>query len=279
MWRGHSLHPGGVPPPQERPPPPLVRPPPGSRPASTVPDSAGVPGFDLAAVRAANHARAEALAAQQREEAQMMARQEQQEINMKNMQNLQLDNNKQMGLDPRLQMQFGPPGGPGPRHPGPPPRAPPPQHFFPDHGPGYPPHPPQGRQLSPGSPVRPNGHIRPNIPPLAPREAALPPPTQPKPSPPKSPQSHSSVSPPPAMSDGQQSSSLSHEQFRAALQMVVSAGDPRHDLENFIKIGEGSTGIVCIATETESKNQVAVKRMDLKKQQRRELLFNEVVIM
>ena len=61
--------------------------------------------------------------------------------------------------------------------------------------------------------------------------------------------------------------------------MVVSAGDPRLDLENFIKIGEGSTGIVCIATETESKNQVAVKRMDLKKQQRRELLFNEVVIM
>ena len=279
MWRGHSLHPGGVPPPQERPPPPLVRPPPGSRPASTVPDSAGVPGFDLAAVRAANHARAEALAAQQREEAQMMARQEQQEMNIKNMQNMHMDNMMQNSkqMDPRLQMQFGPPG--GPRHPGPPPRAPPPQHFFTDHGPGYPPHPPQGRQLSPGSPVRPNGHIRPNIPPLAPREAALPPPTQPKPSPPKSPQSHSSVSPPPAMSDGQQSSSLSHEQFRAALQMVVSAGDPRHDLENFIKIGEGSTGIVCIATETESRNQVAVKRMDLKKQQRRELLFNEVVIM
>ena len=285
MWRGHSLHPGGVPPPQERPPPPLVRPPPGSRPASTVPDSAGVPGFDLAAVRAANHARAEALAAQQREEAQMMARQEQQEINIKNMQNMHMDNvihnNKQM--DPRLQMQFGPPGGPGPRHPGPPPRAPPPQHFFPEGGPGpgYPPHPPppHGRQMSPVSPVRPNGHLRPNIPPLAPREPALPPPTQPKPSPPKSPQSHSSVSPPPPMSDNPQSSSLSHEQFRAALQMVVSAGDPRHDLENFIKIGEGSTGIVCIATETESRNQVAVKRMDLKKQQRRELLFNEVVIM
>lgn len=37
-------------------------------------------------------------------------------------------------------------------------------------------------------------------------------------------------------------------QFRAALQMVVSAGDPREDLENFMKIGEGSTGTVCIAT-------------------------------
>lgn len=71
-------------------------------------------------------------------------------------------------------------------------------------------------------------------------------------------------------------SSLSHEQFRNALQMVVSRGDPRDKLENFIKIGEGSTGIVCIAMDRHTGNQVAVKRMDLRKQQRRELLFNEV---
>lgn len=38
-------------------------------------------------------------------------------------------------------------------------------------------------------------------------------------------------------------------QFRAALQMVVSAGDPRENLENYTKIGEGSTGTVCIATD------------------------------
>ena len=50
----------------------------------------------------------------------------------------------------------------------------------------------------------------------------------------------------------------------------------RENLENFIKIGEGSTGIVCIATDTDTLHQVAVKRMDLRKQQRRELLFNEV---
>ena len=61
--------------------------------------------------------------------------------------------------------------------------------------------------------------------------------------------------------------------------MVVSAGDPRTQLQDFLKIGEGSTGIVCIATDNESGGQVAVKRMDLRKQQRRELLFNEVVIM
>ena len=60
--------------------------------------------------------------------------------------------------------------------------------------------------------------------------------------------------------------------------MVVSPGDPRDSLENFIKIGEGSTGIVCIATERRSGHQLAVKRMDLRKQQRRELLFNEVCI-
>ena len=72
---------------------------------------------------------------------------------------------------------------------------------------------------------------------------------------------------------------LSHEQFRAALQMVVSPGDPRSELTDFVKIGEGSTGIVCIAKQLSSNEIVAVKRMDLRKQQRRELLFNEVVIM
>lgn len=73
---------------------------------------------------------------------------------------------------------------------------------------------------------------------------------------------------------------LSHEQFRAALQLVVNADDPRPNYENFMKIGEGSTGIVYIATERFNNNkQVAIKIMDLTAQQRRELLFNEVVIM
>lgn len=72
---------------------------------------------------------------------------------------------------------------------------------------------------------------------------------------------------------------ITHEQFRAALQMVVSPGDPRENLEQFMKIGEGSTGTVCIATDKTTGRKVAVKKMDLRKQQRRELLFNEVVIM
>nr|XP_025977175.1 serine/threonine-protein kinase PAK 4 [Dromaius novaehollandiae] len=59
----------------------------------------------------------------------------------------------------------------------------------------------------------------------------------------------------------------------------LEQGNPRAYLDNFIKIGEGSTGIVCIATVKSSGKLVAVKKMDLRKQQRRELLFNEVVIM
>jgi len=79
------------------------------------------------------------------------------------------------------------------------------------------------------------------------------------------------------LNGNKQEQRLTHEQFRAALQMVVSVGDPRENLENFIKIGEGSTGTVWIAAEKNTKRKVAVKKMDLRKQQRRELLFNEVV--
>ncbi|XP_033116655.1 serine/threonine-protein kinase PAK 5-like [Anneissia japonica] len=96
---------------------------------------------------------------------------------------------------------------------------------------------------------------------------------------PKPPQMAQNSNPAPAGSNTPQAERVSHEQFRAALQMVVSQADPRLRFENFVKIGEGSTGIVCIATERETGRQVAVKKMDLRKQQRRELLFNEVVIM
>lgn len=67
--------------------------------------------------------------------------------------------------------------------------------------------------------------------------------------------------------------------FRAALQMVVSGEDPRGALRDLTKIAEGSTSVVCSALEISpdgNTKRVAVKKMDLRKQQRRELLFNEV---
>jgi len=149
---------------------------------------------------------------------------------------------------------------------------PPPDDFRQTNGANYP---PRSRDQQDGGGPPPT-HPKPNQ--VSPPEPLLPPAPPPKVSPPQASVSPVSMSPIPPDHQGQPTS-LSHEQFRAALQMVVSAGDPRLNLENFIKIGEGSTGIVCIATENTSLKQVAVKRMDLRKQQRRELLFNEVVIM
>lgn len=67
--------------------------------------------------------------------------------------------------------------------------------------------------------------------------------------------------------------------IREALSLIVDEGDPMNKYLNLSLIGEGSTGKVFLATERDSGRQVAIKRMDLTKQQRRELLINEVATM
>ncbi|XP_053824452.1 serine/threonine-protein kinase PAK 4 isoform X1 [Vidua chalybeata] len=137
-----------------------------------------------------------------------------------------------------------------------------------EHHPGRPQEATPNGPVPAGAPGAPSASHAPGPPrPKAPE----PPPLAPEPPAPRPP------GPTPAPAGGPQR--VSHEQFRAALQMVVDPGDPRTYLDNFIKIGEGSTGVVCIATVRGSGKLVAVKKMDLRKQQRRELLFNEVVIM
>uniref|UniRef100_A0A8C1LTN4 non-specific serine/threonine protein kinase n=1 Tax=Cyprinus carpio TaxID=7962 RepID=A0A8C1LTN4_CYPCA len=125
--------------------------------------------------------------------------------------------------------------------------------------------------------------ISPHQPPATPASVALTQdsPSQPRPAPTGSPAAPSGASSPSLRAaqtpgGGPETPGVTHQQFRAALQMVVDTGDPRSSLENFVKIGEGSTGVVCIAREKHSGRQVAIKMMDLRKQQRRELLFNEV---
>lgn len=124
---------------------------------------------------------------------------------------------------------------------------------------------------------------------VSPIKTSIPPiqnsPSQPRPTPAGSPGANLPPASSPCLRTSQPAAiiceqpKITHAQFKAALQMVVDKGDPRIYLENFVKIGEGSTGVVCIAREKHSGKQVAVKMMDLRKQQRRELLFNEVVIM
>ncbi|XP_032083980.1 serine/threonine-protein kinase PAK 4 isoform X2 [Thamnophis elegans] len=131
-------------------------------------------------------------------------------------------------------------------------------------------------RVPPSGPARPR-NLEPSTPGLS-QHASDPHLPSPQP-PPQRPLAPTAPAPQQPCSPQREPQRVSHEQFRAALQMVVDPGDPRSYLDNFIKIGEGSTGIVCIATVKSSGKLVAVKKMDLRKQQRRELLFNEVVIM
>lgn len=66
------------------------------------------------------------------------------------------------------------------------------------------------------------------------------------------------------------------EQFRTTLELLVNKSDPRKDLREVGKVGEGSTGVVVLAQRISTGKNFAVKKMNLRRQQRRELLFNEV---
>lgn len=68
-------------------------------------------------------------------------------------------------------------------------------------------------------------------------------------------------------------------EFRDALTLIVDPEDPREKYGEFKLIVEGSTGRVYLTNEKDTGRPVALKKMDLTKQQRRELLFNEVAIM
>lgn len=70
--------------------------------------------------------------------------------------------------------------------------------------------------------------------------------------------------------------SESYDEFRTSLMQLVNPADPRRLLTQLHKIGEGSTGVVYSAKLVSTGEMVAVKKMNLKRQQRRELLFNEV---
>ncbi|KAI1719649.1 protein kinase domain-containing protein [Ditylenchus destructor] len=72
---------------------------------------------------------------------------------------------------------------------------------------------------------------------------------------------------------------LDDQQFLAALSSVVNPGDPPLNITDMVKIADGSTSSVFLTYIKSERRKVAVKCMDVWKQQRRELLFNEVLVM
>ncbi|KAI1720500.1 protein kinase domain-containing protein [Ditylenchus destructor] len=72
---------------------------------------------------------------------------------------------------------------------------------------------------------------------------------------------------------------LDDQQFLAALSSVVNPGDPPINVTDMAKIADGSTSSVFFTYNKSERRKVAVKCMDVWKQQRRELLFNEVLVM
>lgn len=70
-----------------------------------------------------------------------------------------------------------------------------------------------------------------------------------------------------------------HFNVREALKMIVDVGSPEQRYINQSPLGEGSTSQVFLATDLESGQHVAIKKMNLLKQQRSELLINETATM
>ncbi|KAI9327984.1 kinase-like domain-containing protein [Obelidium mucronatum] len=79
-------------------------------------------------------------------------------------------------------------------------------------------------------------------------------------------------------------STLSESQIMDKLRSIVTKSDPTLMYQKIKMIGEGASGKVYLARPTSNANPnspatVAIKQMDLKKQPRKELLVNEIMIM
>lgn len=63
------------------------------------------------------------------------------------------------------------------------------------------------------------------------------------------------------------------------LRVVVSKEDPLKLYTDFKKIGQGASGSVYVAKTKKTKAVVAIKRMDLNHQPKKDLIINEIIIM
>jgi hypothetical protein len=74
---------------------------------------------------------------------------------------------------------------------------------------------------------------------------------------------------------------MTDEEFYAALDQLVTKGDPndKYVQDNSEKLGSGASGTVKLATNKVTGDVVAIKIMDLSRQQKRDLLISEIHVM
>ncbi|KAH8555405.1 kinase-like domain-containing protein [Umbelopsis sp. PMI_123] len=73
--------------------------------------------------------------------------------------------------------------------------------------------------------------------------------------------------------------SMKDEEILAKLREICTEEDPTEIYTNMVKIGQGASGGVYTAYPVNSTTPVAIKQMNLRKQPKRELIINEILIM
>ena len=78
---------------------------------------------------------------------------------------------------------------------------------------------------------------------------------------------------------GQKKKKMSDEEILEKLRTIVSVGDPTRKYAKMEKIGQGASGTVYTAIESSTGMEVAIKRMNLSQQPKKELIINEILVM
>ncbi|KAK9394841.1 Non-specific serine/threonine protein kinase [Crotalus adamanteus] len=72
---------------------------------------------------------------------------------------------------------------------------------------------------------------------------------------------------------------MSDKEVVEQLQTIVSIGDPKKKYTRYGKIGQGASATVFLGKDVETGQVVAIKEIKLRKQSRKELIINEILVM
>lgn len=72
---------------------------------------------------------------------------------------------------------------------------------------------------------------------------------------------------------------MTDEEVMSRLRQIVSIGDPNRKYTKIERIGQGASGVVYIAVEITTGQEVAIKQMKLAAQPKKDLIINEIMVM